>query len=35
MPPSNSMIYDGSVKEDLFIKGVVAFNRQDFYDAHE
>ena len=29
------MIYDGSVKEDLFIKGVVAFNSQDFYNAHE
>ena len=32
---SNSMIYDGSIKEDLFIRGVVAFNNQDFYDAHE
>tara|TARA_B100002052_G_C15686812_1_gene508775 strand:- start:422 stop:799 length:378 start_codon:yes stop_codon:yes gene_type:complete len=35
MLSSNSMIYDSSIKEDLFIKGIVAFNNQDFYGAHE
>ena len=29
------MIYDKSEAEDLFIKGLVAFNNQNFYDAHE
>ena len=29
------MIYDKSETEDLFIKGLVAFNNRKFYDAHE
>ena len=29
------MIYDRSEIEDLFIKGLVEFNNQNFYDAHE
>ena len=29
------MIFDDVKKEDLFIKGLVEYNNQNFYDAHE
>ena len=29
------MIFDDIKKEDLFIKGLVEYNLQNFYDAHE
>ena len=29
------MIFDDAKKEDLFIKGLVEYNNQNFYDAHE
>ena len=29
------MIYNKAETEDLFIKGIVEFNSQNFYDSHE